>query len=135
MHRIGFTSCAHGMFLPTGSTPALPRDESKLHTTHTAAAACGLWSPPTTCWHRRNSVPPLGTRAWPERHSLRMRLACSRRRRRTDGVDHVRMPLDSRSAPWHTRATHAAPPARRAPALTTVSGWSCHDALSLDASL
>ena len=90
MHRICFTSCAHGMFLPTGSTPALPRDESKLHTTHTADAACGLWSSPTTCGHRRNSVPPLGTRAWPERHSLRMRLACSRRRRRTDGVDHFR---------------------------------------------
>ena len=39
MHRICFTSCAYGMFLPTGSTPALPRDESKLHTTHTADAA------------------------------------------------------------------------------------------------
>ena len=48
MHRICFTSCAYGMFLPTGSTPALSRDESKLHTTHTAAAACGLWSPHAT---------------------------------------------------------------------------------------
>jgi hypothetical protein len=36
------------MVLPTGSMPALTRDESKLHTTHTADAACGLWSPHAT---------------------------------------------------------------------------------------
>src|SRR5919198_5623583 len=54
------------------------------------------------------------------------------RRRRTDGVAHCRLPLDSSSAPWQTRATHAAPPTRRAPARTTVSAWRCQDTLSLD---
>ena len=49
MHRIFFTSCAHGMFLPTGSTPALTRDESKLHTTHTAYA--------TSSPHRQGLLP------------------------------------------------------------------------------
>ena len=48
MHLLFFTSYAHGVFLPTGSMPALTRDESKLHTTHTASAAGRLWSPPAT---------------------------------------------------------------------------------------
>jgi hypothetical protein len=45
MHRLCGPSCAHGMSLPTGSTPAHTRDQSKLHTTHPANHACALWSP------------------------------------------------------------------------------------------
>jgi|RhiMetdeSRZDD1v2_1073273.scaffolds.fasta_scaffold913844_2 hypothetical protein len=39
MYRLCFPSCAHDMFLPTGSMPARTRDESKLHTSFTADAA------------------------------------------------------------------------------------------------
>src|SRR5262249_3740797 len=38
-------SLAHGMLLPTGSTPALTRDESKLHTTYTISAVRRLQEP------------------------------------------------------------------------------------------
>jgi hypothetical protein len=45
MHRRCCPSCAHGMSLPTGSTPAHTREQSKWRTTHPADAACALWSP------------------------------------------------------------------------------------------
>jgi hypothetical protein len=44
MHRRCCPSCAHGMSLPTGSTPAHTREQSKLRTTHPADAACALES-------------------------------------------------------------------------------------------
>jgi hypothetical protein len=44
MCRLCCPSCAHGMSLPTGSTPACTHDQSKLRTTHPADAACALSS-------------------------------------------------------------------------------------------
>jgi len=134
MHRICFPSCATACSCQPGARLRSPVMRANCIPPIPPTLRVGSGAHPPPCWHRRNSVPPLGTRAWSERHSLRMRMACSRRRRRTDGVAHCRMSLDSLSAPWHTRATHAAPAARRVPTLTTVSGWSGPDALSLDAS-
>jgi hypothetical protein len=52
------------------------------------------------------------------------------------GIDNLTAPLYSLSLTWHTRATHAAPPERRA--LFPHNGilmWSCYDARSIGQSL
>src|SRR6516162_10537903 len=84
IHGIFFTCCAHGVFLPIGNTPALTCDKGKLHTTHIACVASGLWK---STRHRAGSD-GTAQHSWEcapgERVSLSMSMASIRRRRRTN---------------------------------------------------
>ena len=89
MHRLCFPSCAHGMFLPTGSMPVRTHDESKLHTSYTADTAGGLWSPPATVLAQTPPRTTAGDQGLARGTLSQNETGLRQDTERTDGVDGI----------------------------------------------